>query len=121
VDHDLRFNPLKTECVICGKSTLEPHPEWSLNGVRLTESEYVKYLEVMLSSSKPNEQVDIQINACRRGLYALQGAGFSNAKTDSNILTYVWNAAIRPVLTYGINCMNISKPALSNMEKTQSR
>ena len=100
---------------------MEPHPEWSFNGVRLTESEYVKYLGVTLSSSKPNEHVESRINACRRAFYALHGAGFSNTTTDSNVLTYVWNAAIRPVLTYGINCMKISKPALSKMEKTQSR
>ena len=31
-EHGLQFNPNKTECVIFGRSTLQPHPEWELNG-----------------------------------------------------------------------------------------
>ena len=30
-DNGLKFNPLKTECVIFGKCTLDPHPEWTLS------------------------------------------------------------------------------------------
>ena len=33
----------------------------------------------------------------------------------------VWNAAIRPVLTYGINCIHVSKTCLARMETLQAK
>ena len=30
----------------------------------------------------------------------MQGAGFYNSVTDTDALAYIWNAAIRPVLTH---------------------
>ena len=120
-DNGLKFNPLKTECVIFGKCTLDPHPEWTLNGVKLDESTGISYLGVTLSHSKPNEHVEKRISARRRAYYALQGAGFGNDVTNVDALAYVWNSAIRPVLTYGINCINISKTCLAKMEKLQTR
>ena len=41
--------------------------------------------------------------------------------TDVDALSYIWKVAIRPVLTYGINCINISAGDLEKMEKIQSR
>lgn len=117
----LRFNPSKTDCVMFGQCSLEPRPEWRLNGVKLTESESVNYLGVTLSHSKPNKHVENRISACRRAFYALQGAGFSNAMTDVDTLSYVWKAAIRPVMTYGLNSVHINKGSLESMEKLQSR
>ena len=51
----------------------------------------------------------------------MQGAGFCNGITDIDTLAYVWNAAIRPVLTYGINCTHVSKSCLADMEKIQTK
>ena len=63
-----------------------------------------------------------KINSCRKAFYGLQGAGFGNMPhIDSDVLTHVWNAAIRPVLTYGMNCVKLTSSSLSDMEKTQSR
>ena len=120
-NHGLRFNPQKTNCVIFGNRTLSPHPDWSLDSVRLAECDSVSYLGVILSSSNPNEHITNRINACRKAFYGLQGAGFSNSNIDSNVLSYVWNAAIRPVLTYGINCVHVSKSSLNEAEKIQAK
>ena len=57
-EHALRFNPNKTECVIFGRSTLQPHPEWELNETKLSETDTVTYLGVTLSYVKPNIHVD---------------------------------------------------------------
>ena len=72
--HGLQFNPKKTDCVIFGRSTLQPHPEWELNGTKLTETDSVTYLGVTLSYVKPNMHVDNRISACKRAYYAMQGA-----------------------------------------------
>ena len=50
----LSFNPSKTECLIYGPCTLEPHPKWTLNEVILNEVDHVNYLGVTLSYRKPS-------------------------------------------------------------------
>ena len=121
-NHSLRFNPSKTECVIFGQCNLNPHPNWSLNDTVLHESSKVKYLGVTLSSTNTNEHVRNRIESCRKAFYALQGVGHGlNGKTNPEVLSYVWNSAIRPILTYGISCVKISKSSMNDMEKLQSR
>ena len=120
-EHGLQFNPKKTDCVIFGRSTLQPHPEWELNGTKLSETDSVTYLGVTLSYVKPNMHVDNRISACRRAYYAMQGAGLCNNITDADAIAYLWNAAIRPVLTYGINCIHVSKTCLARMETLQAK
>ena len=116
-DHGLRSNPSKTECTIFGKCHLDPPPEWRLGDTHLVQTNIVNYLGVTLSHYKPHKR----IIACRRAYFALQGAGFNNTVTDVDALSYIWKAAIRPILTYGINCIIISAGDLEKMEKIQSR
>ena len=52
----------------------------------------------------------------------MQGAGLCNNVTDADdAIAYLWNAALRPVLTYGINCIHVSKTCLSRMEPLQAK
>ena len=51
---------------------------------------------------------------------AMQGAGLCNNVTDADAIAYLWNAAIKQVLTYVINCIHVSKTCLSRMEKLQA-
>ena len=87
---------------------------------KLAECESVNYSGVILSSSNQNDHIKNRISACRKAFYGFQGAGFSSGYIDSNVIVYVWNSAIRPVLTYGINCVHLSKSSLSDAEKIQS-
>ena len=107
--------------MIFGRSTLQPHREWELNGTKLTLTDSVTYLGVKLSYVKPNIHVDNRISACRRAYYAMQGAGLCNSITDADTIVYLRNAAIRPVLTYGINCIHVSKTCISRMETCQAK
>jgi len=79
----------------------------------------VNYLGVTLSHVKPNIHFKNIINARRRAYYALQGAGFNNNNVDTDALSYVWKAAVRPVLTYCCNSMFVSKKSLKTMEMLQ--
>jgi hypothetical protein len=118
-EHGLRLNPSKPECTIFGNCNLDPDHEWMLNGVKLKESDGVNYLGISLCHAKPNLHFDNRINACRRAYYALQGAGFNNNNSDIDTLSFVWKAAVRPVLMYCCNSMYISKESLSNMKKLE--
>ena len=59
--------------------------------------------------------------ACRRAYFSLQGAGFNKTLTHVVSLSYIWKPAIRSILTYGINCINVSAGDLEKMEKLQSK
>ena len=119
-DHGLRFNPLKTECVSFGQNYFDPTPVWNLNDVKLKNSDKVNYLGVTLAN-KPNVHIHERISACRRAYYAMQGAGFSNVTANVNMLSYIWEAAIRSVLTYGTSSVSISKKSLADMERLQTK
>ena len=120
-NHGLRFNPNKTECTVFGVSHLVPHPRWILNDVPLSECDTVKYLGVNLSYTKPNTHVDNRIKSCRNAYYALQGVGLCNKGMSADASAYLWNTALRPILTYGIQCVDISKKALLALEKMQTK
>ena len=121
VDHGLRFNPSKTECSIFGPCYFDPHPQWKLNDTILSENDHVKYLGVILSHTKGNKHVEYRINSCRKAYYALQGIGLGNNTCNADTVSYIWSTAIRPVLTYGLQCISLSKQALQNLEKTQAK
>ena len=56
----------------------------------------------------------------RRAYYAMQGAGFCNVTTNANMLAYLWESAIRPVLLYGSSSVHINKVNVEN-EKLQAK
>ena len=51
----------------------------------------------------------------------MQGAGLCINVTDADAIAYLGNAAIRPVLTYVINCIHVSKTCLSRMDALQAK
>ena len=120
-DHGLLFNPNKTECITFGKQYFDSTPSWKLNETNLNMSDSITYLGVQLSYSKRRCHIDERINACRRAFYSLQGAGLCNVITDVGTASYVWNSAIRPVLIYGLNTVDISGTALRDLESVQGR
>ena len=117
--HGLRFNPGKTKCATVGKKTLS-HPGWFLNNNKLDESDRVEYLGAVVSDN-PCHHVMARVSACRRAFYALQGAGLCKRGTNPNTIRYLWTAALRPVLMYGVPCMKMSKKALDMLEKCQTK
>ncbi len=46
--HGLSFNPSKTECIIFGNCYFKSRPSWVLEGVTLTESDFINYFGVIL-------------------------------------------------------------------------
>ena len=115
-NHGLLFNPNKTECIIFGKQHFNSKPSWKLIEINLNISDVITYLGVQLSYSNRRCHIDERISACRRAFFSLQGAGLCNIVTDASTASYVWNAAIRPVLTCGLNTVEISGTALRDRE-----
>ncbi len=117
----LSFNPTKTECVMFGKCTLENRPQWFLNNIMLncTNEGSIKYLGAILSS-KSHDHVEMRVKACIRAFYAIQGVGLYNSGLSPGIVSHIWKTALQPVLTYGFQCLSISKTSLQYVDRTQA-
>ena len=115
--HGLRFNPKKTTCAVFGKENLADSPSWTLNGEELVNSQSLKYLGVDLI---PGQHVEQRIKACRRAYHSLESTGLHPRGLSPETMQHLWNAAVRPVLTYGSHCISLNRQQLDSLEKTQS-
>ena len=111
----------KTECCIFGKCTLKPDPTWTMDQVMLHVSDSIQYLGVNLTSSKTDVHTHNRINASKKAFYSLKSAGLCSPYNDIDTVSYVYKAAIRPVLLYGLNCINITNKGWQEIDKCQSR
>ena len=118
-EHGLTFNATKTECSVFGKCTLLPKPCWYMDNIRLKEVPFVKYLGVHLSSQIPGIHVEKRIKACRNAFFALKGTGLCDKSSTPDTTAYVWNTAVRSVLTYGLQCVPLSTTSLAELESLQ--
>ena len=117
--HGLRFNPMKTSCVTFRKS---PFPDrcWHLQGTQLTETSEIKHLGVILANNSKSH-AEARIQAARRAFYSLQGAGLCVKGCNSETIAHIYNTAIRPVLTYGLECVFQGSTVMGQVEATQSK
>lgn len=118
-EHGLSFNPSKTVVVKFGKVTLDPQPSWHLDNILLNEDDTLDYLGVKSSEKDPLRHVDSRIAKCRKAFYSIQGSGLGKYCTPDQI-AYVWKTALRPVLTFGLNSINVNESGFSKLEKTQA-
>ena len=121
LENGLTFNPSKTECCTFGKNFLSPNPKWYLDGVKLTQVDSLKYLGVLLSHTNPSAHIESRMKAARNAFYALKGTGVWENSCSPDTIRYVFNTAVRPVLTYGIQCMDMSKSSSAAIESAQAK
>ena len=76
-EHGLRFNPVKTNCLIKGKHSFNNDPKWYINGTGLKNRTTYKLLSAVISINSGKEHVSSRLNSCRKAFYSLQGAGLS--------------------------------------------
>ncbi|KAK2159728.1 hypothetical protein LSH36_147g02026, partial [Paralvinella palmiformis] len=82
----------------------------------------IQYIGAVISDN-PFHHAESRISACRRAFYALQCVGPCKRGTNPDTIRYLWMTALRPVLTYGISCMNMSKKnqTIESLEKYQTK
>ena len=106
-------------CITFGKSNFKER-QWQLGGSILQEANTIKYLGVHLSGNN-KEHMDARVKATRAAFFALKSAGVFSKDTSSNVITYIFNTALRPVLLYGHESIFQHKNALDKAEKLQSK
>ena len=111
----LRFNASKTVCASHGDQ--RPSKSWSLDGVDLAAGSELHYLGVNLDAKA---HVNERISACRRAFFSLQSAGLHPRGLAPVTIAHLWNAAVRPVLTYGAHCLHMNASLVATLDRTQS-
>ena len=111
----LRFNASKTTCTAHGLRSMMPPTEWTLNGTQLSCQSDLAYLGVTLNASSHVEQ---RTKACRRAFFSLESAGLHPRGLAPVTMAHLWNAAVRPVLTYGSHCIHMTKRLVDDLDKT---
>lgn len=74
----------------------------------------------MRNDLKSMSHVEHKISSARRRAFGLMNAGLSYPGLDIDVKTYLWKSAVRPILTSGMNCLNLSVKDIRLQEKCQS-
>ena len=117
-DHGLKSNSFKTSCVTFGKCSFAR--KWTLDGTLLQEVNEVKHLGVILTNNSRSHG-ESRIKAARRAFYSLQGAGVCQYGSSPYTNAHIYSVAIRPVLTYGLECVYQQKKIWYEIESLQAK
>ena len=120
-DRGLRFNPKKTTCMIAGKNPFITPPIWSINDVKLSIDNHIKYLGTELSNTSGNTHTSLRTSAANKALYSLQGAGLKCFGLSPSTSFHVYSMAIRTTLLYGCAAINMNRTNLREIDKTQGK
>ena len=71
------------------------------------------------SSGKYDDFINNRIQKCKRSMFALSGIGMSYPGLDTLNKVNLFKSICRPTLMYGVDCLNISKNNLKDIQSTQ--
>ena len=119
--HGLRFNPLKTNCVIAGKMPFLETPNWHIGDTTLNIESNLSYLGSYLGNNCGSVHVASRISACRKSFFSLQGAGLCKIGLNIDTATHVWSAACSKTLLYGCEAIYINETDKCQLDKLQAK
>ena len=119
--YGLRFNPLKTNCMIKGDCPFDKAPTWMIAGTELAIRAEISYLGVTLSNKSADSHTATRMQSCRRAYFSLQGAGLCKNGANIAVINEIWAKACRPILTYGCETINLRMKHRQDLDKLQSK
>ena len=117
-NHGLKFNPQKTECMMCGPNPFSCDPKWTIGSVPLNVVPSVKYLGTNLHSAS---HVETRKNAAQRAFYSLQGAGVKYGGVSPVTALDIYRTAVASFLSCGCSSVHLSHTELKELDKVQSK
>ena len=91
-----------------------------MDGTALQEVNEVKHLGVILANNS-HSHGESRMKAARRAFYSLQGAGLCQNGSSPHTAAHIYSVAVRPVLTYGLECVYQKKKVWSDIESLQGK
>ena len=115
-----KFGIKKTKCMISGKSMLKREPKWFLGQYEIGTYNELELLGTIFSSNRKSDaHVTNRIRKCRQSYFGLNKCGIGYPGASCEVKTYLWKAICSPVLTYGLDCIDIDKGNLKKLETLQ--
>ena len=106
-------------CITFGNSSFRSK-KWNIHDALLIDKDSIVNVGVTLSNNTKAHTQE-RIKSTRRALYGLQGAGLGVNGSKPDTIVHIYNTAIRPVLTYGLQCVYQCKTAIDETEKLQCK
>ena len=112
----------KTKCMVTGKNPncFISDPTWYM-GTNISKT--VSNLDIVgvdfSSSGKYDDFINNRIQKCKRSMFALSSIGMSYPGLDTLNKVNLFKSICRPTLMYGVDCLNISKNNLKDIQSTQ--
>ena len=120
-DNGLRFNPAKTMCVTLGRGMTCSTPTWTIDSCSLDHEDGVAYLGAVLRKDRGASHVIRRTAAAQKAFYGLQAAGLHFNGVEPFVASKLYTVGVRTVLTYGAECIDISKSSMKKMERLQGK
>lgn len=98
----LKFTENKTEIIFYKLRPNQENPIFKMNEHRITCSQELKYLGIIITSNlKWDSHINKTIDRAKKLTYKLKSACSETFGLDRTAMMIIYNAAIRPAITYG--------------------
>jgi hypothetical protein len=106
--------------MIIGKNILQCIPKWYLGTSEISNANQLEILGTVFSDDgKCDNHVDVRIRKCRQAFYGLNNSGMAYPGATSDVKCYLWNTVCKPVLTYGLESIDLNNINMRKVETTQ--
>ena len=116
------FNPKKSNCLTMGPNLFSVTPCWYLGNTKLLVCDEIDILGVQFTNSSAGSSrlhVDKRLQLCRQSYYGLGNIGLSYPGLGTDVKTHLWKTICTPVLTYGLETINLPKDCINKIESAQ--
>ena len=116
------FNPKKSKCLTMGPNLFSKNPCWYLGNTQLLVCDEIDILGVQFANSSSRSShlhVDKRLQLCRQSYYGLGNIGLSYPGLGTDVKTHLWKTICTPVLTYGLETVNLPGNCISKLESAQ--
>ena len=110
-----RFGVKKTKCMVMDQGLLSEKPMWHMNDSVI---EYVEILGVHFDS-KGEAHANVRSEKCRRAFHSLRDVGMAYPGSATEVKAYLWNTMCQPVLSYGLETINLKNNTIKRLEILQ--
>ena len=114
-----RFGLKKTKCFVSGKHSFGKEPIWKIDNQVIENVDELEILGVTFSRSG-SAHVDNRIIKCKKAFYGLRDSGLGYPGCASMVKSHIWKTVCQPVLSYGCDCIPLTKSGIAALNTTQS-
>ena len=116
----MKFNPTKTNIVCIGKQPHTTPPVWTLGDSTIHLSKDTNVLGATFNSHlNSSDHTKNRSKKCRQGMFKLASFGMSYPGFDSDVKAFLWNTIGCPILTYGMESIDLSESDIKHLRTLQ--